>query len=188
MKNITIGILLILTIIGCKSSLNSAEQAQQKQQLEQIAVQVNQDDYQIVMNTAYPLATNAVNNVLNGILIPNGDSASRIDLSDRDDYIELGNKSVKGKLSYYGERRISSGYGNQDTGIDFNGVPMNFKQSIDFDKGLVRIEYQISNQAESFDITIEVFTNRNANVNVSSSHRSNIRYTGVMEQIKELPL
>lgn len=129
MKNITSGILIILTIIGCKSSLNSAELAQQKQQLEQIAVQVNQDDYQIVMNTAYPLATNAVSNVLNGILIPNGDSASRIDLSDRDDYIELGNKSVKGELSYYGERRISSGYGNQDTGIYFNGgVPVNYKK------------------------------------------------------------
>ncbi|MEO9501094.1 MAG: DUF4251 domain-containing protein [Nonlabens ulvanivorans] len=188
MKHITIAILVVLTLIGCKSNLNSAEIAQQNQQLEQIAVKVKQDDFQIVMNTAYPLATNAVTNVLNGILIPNGDSANRIDLSDRDDYIELGNKSVKGELSYYGERRISSGYGNQDTGIEFNGIPTNYTQFIDYKKGLVRVEYQISNQAESFDITIEIFTNRKANINVSSSHRSNIRYTGVMEQIKELPL
>ena len=188
MKNVSFAILVILTIISCKSNLNTVETAQKQKQLNEIANKVRQDDYKIVMSAAYPLATNAVTNVLNGVLIPNGDTANRIDLTDRDDYIELGDRSVLGSLSYYGERRISSGYGNQDTGINYKGIPVNYSQKIDFKKGLVRIEYQINNQTESFDITIEVFANRKANVHVSSTHRSNIRYTGMMEQIKELPL
>ncbi|MBF4984143.1 DUF4251 domain-containing protein [Nonlabens mediterrranea] len=188
MKYIALVVFLIVTLTSCKSRINSADAAQQRKVLDQIAVKVKQDDFQIVMNTAYPLTTNAVNSVLNGILIPNGDSANRIDLSDRDDYIELGMDAVKAELSYYGERRISSGYGNQDNGIEYNGAPVNYRQNIDYEKGKLRIEYQISNQAESFDVTIEIFSNRNANVNISSSHRANIRYTGNMEQIKELAL
>ncbi|MGJ8684237.1 MAG: DUF4251 domain-containing protein [Nonlabens sp.] len=179
-----IAILFITLLWSCKSQLSSAERLERDQTLNNLETQIEQGDYQIIMNAAYPLSTNSLNGVLNEVLIPNGDSASRIDLTDRDDFITINKSNVNADLSYYGERRISSGYGNQDTGIQFNDAPKNYRLQTDYEKGTILIDYVVNDQSESYDVSIEIFSKGNANVSISSSHRSNIRYTGDLEIIE----
>lgn len=186
---LVIVIILITALTSCKSMLSSAERAERDELLNELLLQAESGDYQIKMNTAFPLTTTALNNVLNGVLVPNGDSASRIDLNDRNDFIILGKENVKADVSYYGERRISGSYGGtQDNGIKYEGLPLDYSTELDYEKGILSVIYRISNQTESFDVTIELFTNGNANVNISSSHRSNIRYIGRIEELEELEL
>jgi len=184
------GLLLIFLIGSCKSQITESEKLIRDDELNKLVEQIEEGTYQIKMATAFPLNTSAINGVLNGVLIASGDSASRIDLTDRNDFIELDDDAIiKGELSYYGERRIAGGnYGDQNTGISFKAVPTDYKSIINYEKGYLDIDYDISNQTESFNVSIDLYVDGNATISISSSHRSSIRYAGKLEKKEQLEL
>lgn len=172
---------LLVVLLSCKSQLNPSQLAERDQLLEQIAEKVIHGDHQIVLTVAHPFNTTAVQQVLNSISLPAGNTSTRIDIRDRADYIVLSAENVMAKMSFYGEVRMSSGYGSEAAGIQFNAAPLNYTAVIDKDKATVVIEYTVSHSTESYDVNIEIFSDGNTVVHVSSSHRTSMRYNGILK-------
>jgi len=136
------------------------------------------------MNAAYPLTTAALNNVANGILLQTGNSANRINLTDRHDYIKRKGDQVSADLSYFGERQIAAGY-NTEAGIKFNDRTTNYSQIIDTENGNIEIQFTATDEHnENYPVRISLTAAQTASINITSSHRTNIRYTGTLRLLE----
>jgi len=131
---------------------------------------------------AMPTVTSALSRI--GGILPAGSNVSRINLSGNGNFLKIDGDSISADLSYFGERQMGGGYSN-DTGIKFKGVPKNLSIDKNKKKGHYDIKFRISEKTESYNISIRVFPNQNANIFVNSNQRSSIRYEGKIKRIEE---
>lgn len=183
-----LGVVLIMFVLlcSCKAKLSSAQLQERTVQLEQIASDMEQNGYIIAMKTAYPLNTASLNSATNALLLQNGNSADRINLTDRNDFLKrIGNKVIA-DLSYFGERQIiASGYPDTDAGINFTQAITDYAQSIDEAKGTIDIRFTATDVSnEQYIVSIAIRKSLTADVNIVSSHRTNIRYTGTLKLLE----
>ena len=65
------------------------------------------------------------------------------------------------------------------------GEPDKYEASYNEKKELTQIYFRMKERTEQYDVNIRVFNNGNANVNVNSTHRNSISYTGKLKEIEE---
>lgn len=182
-----IGLLLIAAavLLSCKSRLTTAQLQDRTNKLNQLAQDINENGFEILIKTAYPLNTAALNSVSNGILLQTGNSANRIDLSGRNDFIKRKGNQVMADLSYYGERQLTAGYLEDDGGINFKDTAVDYVQEVDSEKGVLRIRFTARDQRnEIYPVQLAIDESMNTDVNITSSHRTNIRYTGTLKLLE----
>jgi hypothetical protein len=180
LKLICFGIFLSL-FWSCKTTKIEKEKTKEND----LAILENlfiQNDYHIEIDVAYPFNTASTAQVSNVLFRNTINSANRIDVRGDSEYIKIKNDSVKGYLSFYGERRINSGdYGGRNVAIQFDGPLMDLEKEINKDKGKVELEFtadQSGNDSENYTVKIEIFPNKEAVVNITPTYKTFMRYDG----------
>ena len=132
-----------------------------------------------------PLTTNSLNQISNAGLLPPGSVANRINLIGNANYLRIKGDSISAFLPYFGERQLAGGYNNNNVGIQFNGIPKEYSVTKDEKKQQHNIRFNINNNTENFQVYITVFPNMTATMNINSSHRFAISYSGFVSSIEK---
>lgn len=176
-------ILLIGFMLSCSSTSKSSYTIAKKEALDTM---VNERAFEIVAQSAMPMASISLNSISNAGLLPQGSTGNRIDLTTNPNYLRIIGDSVAVYLPYYGERQIGGGYGSNNLGIEFKGKPKDFEITKNEKTQGYKMRFVFKNKGESYTMTTELFPNNNTHINVISSSRTPIGYNGrVSEYVAE---
>lgn len=170
----------LISIISCGTSREASP--------EDIVVLDNivQDKYfEIKAQWAMPLATNALNQLANAGVFRPGDNASQINIQGNSNYLKFEGDSVFADLPYFGERQIGGGY-NRNSGIEFKGLPKDLEISNGNKRNQYIIAFNINDETENYQVSLILYPNLNAIINVNSSQRNSISYRGNLKKL-EIP-
>ncbi|WP_396637761.1 DUF4251 domain-containing protein [Maribacter sp. R77961] len=174
-------IVVLVVLLGCsstkKTNVNPEELAAFKRFVENGRFEFN-------ATAAFPLQTQAFTSVANSGLLQPGSNSGRIDLTGNPSYIKIMGDSISAYLPYFGERRVSGGYG-ANTDISFNGRVKDYEIVRDSLKHTYKIDFRMEQNTEVYDVHLTVFPSRNANLSLNSTQRSTIRYDGVVQELTE---
>lgn len=145
---------------------------------------VGKKSFKFIAETANPTMTTGINAVANAGLWPPGSTVSNIMLQGNNDYLEVHGDSISADLPYFGERQMGGGY-DSNTGIRFNDVPSNYKEEYDASKNEMRITFTITENLESYRVTLTAFPNKRTTVIINSAQRFPIRYLGEITEIEQ---
>ncbi len=173
-------ILLVVVLIGCKTSSKTATSQAQLQYLQEL---VASKSFRIESNWAMPLMTSSMNSISNAGLFPVGSSGSQINLIGNSNFLRVEGDSVSAHLPYFGERQMGAGYSNNTSAIQFKGVPENYKVVEDEKSDSKEISFNINNKTEGFRVHISLYPDLSSNINVNSTSRFSIRYRGEVKPI-----
>jgi len=144
-----------------------------------------QNHYRIDIQVAYPFTSTATTQVANTLLRYTGDTPNRVDLRGDGNFLEIKNDSVKGYLPFFGEQRLSAGsYGGQNLAIHFEEPTKELIKKINTNKAKLELDFSASQKGtdnDRYDITIEIYANKNVRVNITPVNRTFIRYDGRLE-------
>lgn len=154
-------------------------------EINKLQLLMDKDAYYIDIEVVYPLNTVATQQVANALLLSRtGNNASRIDVTGDGHFVQIKTDSVKGNLSFFGERRLSGGhYGSTNGGIVFNGLPKDYQKAINEKKRKLEIKFTTNQEdeiSENYEVKIEIFPNNKVNVNIASTFKSFINYSGTL--------
>jgi hypothetical protein len=113
-------------------------------------------------------------------LLPTGSTVGNINIIGNTNYLQIKDSIVKAFLPFYGERRQGSAYRSDKMGIEFEGVPQDFKTNIG-KKNSYEIRFKIKDKnysSESYMVYVQVFPSLSSSISVNSSHRSSISFRG----------
>lgn len=173
--------LLILCCLACASGKTASTTTEEDKVFESI---IKDEPFEIQSNWAQPLVTTAFSQVSG--LLPPGSTAGNISLVGNTNYLQINDSIVKAFLPYYGERRQGGEYGSSKTGIEFEGVPQDFKTNRG-KRNSYEIRFNIkdkNSRSENYTVYVQVFPNLSSSINVNSSHRTGISYRGKANIIK----
>lgn len=166
-------------MLGCRSSAfkNDASKIDHLHQL------VADNSYEINADWAFPLMTQGLTSIADSGLFMPGSNANRIDLMGNFNFLKVIGDSVAVSLPYFGERRMGGGYGNNDIGINFSGIPDTYSIQWDEKKNRYQIKVEVKQNTESLQFNISLFPSLKADINVNSTHRTSISYSGDIKAI-----
>ncbi|WP_405414489.1 DUF4251 domain-containing protein [Maribacter sp. Asnod1-A12] len=164
-------------ILGCSSSKNIISESHAIHGL------MSSDQIVFIAKSANPTVTQNLNAVANSGLIAPGSSISRIDLTGTGNYLKIFGDSVSANLSYYGERQFGGGYGSA-TGIEFKGLPENYKQEFSTDKQKYTINFQITDKSDRYTVYMDIFPDQSGSVFVTMVNRNAIQFNGHIKPLQ----
>lgn len=174
--------ILILCCFACASGKTVSTTTEEDKAFESIS---DNESFEIESEWAQPQVTSAFAQVSG--LLPAGSTAGNISLVGNSNYFQLNDSIVKAFLPFYGERRQGGAYRSDKMGIEFEGVPQDFKTNIG-KKNSYEIRFKINDKnysSESYMVYIQVFPNLSSSINVNSSHRTYISYRGKANNIED---
>lgn len=179
MKKLFLIYIASLTILSCGSS-------KQENEVAQLAITkelIESGKYQVIQHEAEPMLTNELNQLAaSGLLMP-GNVGNSIFLPEKSDYIVINDAIVEADLAYYGEIRLALNRNNISTiQIEKQDI-IDYVVTFDEKKNKYSITFNARNQAEFYDVTIEVYPNSNTITTITSAHRNSIRYRGTLKAI-----
>ncbi len=178
MKTImSIGLGLLLLLVSCKGLDSNTVASAQK-----MTALIESGRYEITLDFANPMASNELNTL--GLLTP-GNTGSMIDIKGNVNYMKFKGDSLDVQLSYYGTRHSGVTNISNGGGIVFEGQPENYKTSFNEKKRRTTISFDMKEDAESFDVIIDVYPSSKAYVSINSSQRSSISYDGSISKLVE---
>jgi len=173
---------MLTLLCQCKSS-NLTKAQKQIADMSMLNSLMEQNAYYIDIEAVYPFATAATQRVLNSLFLSRtGNNASRIDVGGEGYFVNVRNDSVKGNLSFFGERRLSGGpYGGQNGGIEFNAIPKDYEKTINEKKKFLEVKFTVSEKeeaTETYDVRLQIFPNHTVNVSITSTYKTFMNYKG----------
>lgn len=190
-KIITHKKLFILYILGvfcsfysCKTNQIAKNETKAKN-LATLDSLYNKYNYRVAIEVAYPFNTIATTQVFNTLLRNTGNNANRIDVRGDGNFIEIQNDSVKGYLSFFGERRLNAGnYGSNNNAIQFEEPLKDLTKEINTDKNNLELEFSANQRGtdnENYQVSLKIFPNKYVSVNITPVYKTFIRYSGTLE-------
>ncbi|TCP25849.1 uncharacterized protein DUF4251 [Tenacibaculum skagerrakense] len=182
MRTAFLYISVIFLVIGCASS-EKVVSAEQKSKVENL---VTTKSFEIDSQWAYPMVTSSLISLQNAGFFPNNSTASMIDITGHNQYFIFKKDSVNANLPYYGERQMGAAYSRSNSGgIEFNGVPEDYSMN-KTKNGDYRIKFKIKDKnalTETYNVSILIYNNMSAKINVFSSSRFKIEYRGKLKEL-----
>ena len=183
MKKITSIILIGFTaaiLFGCSGAKNEANKELKAKQFDELKEFVSGNALHFKADYALPMQTFAVVQVTNALLRNTGNAAGRIYVARFGDYLKIQDGTVDGDFSYYGEIRIGRTLDPNDNAIIFKGEPQTYEVIENAKKQMVSIEFKINSDSETFSVTLNIYPNKRAYVNITSPYRTSIQYQGMI--------
>jgi len=181
MKKIGVILGVFSVLLGCGSAkkFNTTPEA-----IAAFKAFITQERFEFDATAAFPLQTQAFTSVANSGLLQPGSNSGRIDLTGNASYVKMYGDSISMYLPYFGERRVSGGYG-ENTNITFKGIPEDYNIQFDSVKEKYLIEFKIHQGPELYDVHLDVFPSKTGNLSINSSQRSSIRYQGNIRTLED---
>ncbi|RED45294.1 uncharacterized protein DUF4251 [Winogradskyella eximia] len=179
---------VLITLWNCKSKDITASE-KYADNLTTLKILQEKEIYNIEIDVAYPFVKAATQQVANTLFLSRtGNTANRIDVRGDGYFINIVKDSVKGDLSFMGERRLSGGTYGMNRGIAFEGVPKNLEKSIDKKNNKLEIKFSINQNgepSEKYDVRLLIFPNNKAEVEITSTFKTFMRYSGTLQLVDE---
>ncbi|WP_417360613.1 DUF4251 domain-containing protein [Galbibacter sp.] len=173
--SILFGVFAIFMLSNCGGSQSAYGTQQDKVLVDSL---IAKREFRIVNQWALPMMSSSMMKIASSGILGPGNSGQRIDLSGNGNFLEFKGDTVKAFLPYFGERHMGGGYNTDGVGIHFDQVV----ETIQFDyknaKDQHIIKFRAKDGAETFELTLFVFSNKKSSLLVSSSQRDMIRYEG----------
>lgn len=179
-------VLISLVSLSCGSSSTTPQNSTRK--FETLQKLLTERKFKVVFDQASPQTSNALNQVANKLnLSANGSNASFIDITGNSNYFKVKGDTVSAFLPFYGERHSGNSL-DANNGIEFNGIPKDYKLTENKDKKRFRLDFSIRDKdhpSEHYKISAQFFENGKTTLQVSSSQRSAMGYNGEVERLNE---
>ena len=172
-----ITVLICCACIGCAVKKNSVS----PQKLEALHTLVKSKSLHINSERAFPMMSNAMQQVLNSRLLGPSNSGRSIDIVSTTNYIKIAGDSIFVDLPYFGELQSGAAINGTDISIAFKGKPIKYTSTYNEQKQHYKLLIDFKTKRERFSMYITLFSNGATNVSVLSSHRSSIGYRGSVE-------
>ncbi len=177
MSKVFLGVLIALISLGCASTKENYTAVE----LKKFNEIVEGKPFSIDSKKAFPRNTAALNSLSTNIFFANGSSSNMIDITGHSTIFEFNKDSItKASLPYYGERQFSGPYNSNNIGIEFHSKITNYKVS-KTKRNHHKIKFSVrdkNSSTESYDVTLIVYKNLKTQMNIYSSHRFPIQYSG----------
>ena len=105
----------------------------------------------------------------------------RINIMGNINQVEVKNDSTKASLQYFGVVTVSRF--SSESGVNFDDKIEDYKVTYNDKKKKIFISYSAKNKRENYNISITVFKDGSAFVDLYGTHRNNITYEGAIEPI-----
>jgi len=181
MKKILLMAVLMIVFLACGTH-NQNKTYETNKDLDDM---VENKTFEIKSSWASPQVTQAMQQLGNAGLFPQGSTAGNIDISNHTNYLIMEQDTVKAVLPFYGERQFGSGYNNNE-GIQFRGIP----NDLHIEKGK-KDEYAIrfkikdkNSNSEQYQVYITLYPNLTSSITINSTQRYTIQYRGSVNQVK----
>lgn len=182
-------VVCIIALLGlfwsCKSSKIDKTEAK-AQDMAALQTLLEQDNYYVNIEVAYPFVTAATQRVANALLLRNtGNNANRIDVRGDGNFIKIQNDSISGYLPFFGERRNNSGaYGGRNSAIQFKEALEDLGKQINSEKGKLELKFTVDQTegTEHYQILMDIFPNKKVSVNITPTYKTNMRYSGKLTE------
>jgi len=165
--------------MGCNSAKKSIEPTAKTKALDAL---VSQKNFTMQADWAYPLVTSSLTSIANSRLLPPGSMVNSISLIGNVNHLRVYGDSISIDLPYYGERQIAGGYNTRRGGIVWKGIPDDFEVIKNEKKQRHLIKFSVNDIQESYRVIITLYPNWQSDVNITSSHRTAIRYKGAISR------
>ncbi len=172
----TIWMIAVLTMMGCGSSSSVSELTPEEYQAFEDLV--HNGNYEIRARWARPVSLNSLTALANAGLLAPEDTPSRINLLDNPGYLRVIGDSLSVYLPYYGDRQIGGGYNTLNNAIRFDGIPKKMELEKDEKSKGYRLKMTMDNNTETYTVAAKLAPNSFSTINVNSTHRSGISYSG----------
>ena len=172
-----ITVLICCACIGCAVKKNSVS----PQKLEAFHTLIKSKSLHINSERAFPMMSNAMQQVFNSQILGLGNSGSSIDIMSTTNYIKIAGDSVFVDLPFFGELQSGAVTNGTDISISFKGKPLKYTSTYNDQKQHYKVRIDFKTKRERFNMTITLFSNGATNISVLSSHRSSIGYRGSVE-------
>ncbi|MEP3836876.1 MAG: DUF4251 domain-containing protein [Algibacter sp.] len=179
MKTVSLYIALVfMLVLSCKTAKFSPAEIET---FENLIVSKN---FTIESDRAYPLITNAMQQVLNSGIMRPDNSGSVISLIGNYNFLTIKGDSVSSHLPYFGERRMGVAYGGGDSTIELESVMKNYTVTEGKNKSYI-IKFDAHSKGENFKTQLTLFPNLKADIQISGNSRTSISYSGTLEAIED---
>jgi len=168
MKTVVLSFFLSFSMLIGFAQEKTKEQIKEEQKLaKQNAMEklLNSKDYEFTGAMAYP------------------QRGRSIDLTTNSNYLRVKNDSIDSEMPYFGRAYSGVGYGSSNGGLHFKGVMKDY--SITKNKKDFTIRAEVKDNADNYRITLTVFFEGSASLNISSNNRDSINYRGSIEKQKK---
>ncbi|TMU56578.1 DUF4251 domain-containing protein [Flagellimonas algicola] len=181
-KNV-VGSLFIILLLGCGATNKTV----QVSEADKLALQelVENGKLEFRAEWARPLLTNSMASIANSGLLAPGNTAGQINLLGNPAYLRVIGDSVSAYLPYYGERNMVTGYGNTNNAIQFDGLAKDLELIKDPKTQGYSLNFNVDNDTESYTVFAKIFPGMGGTINVNSTHRQTITYTGEVSALDE---
>jgi hypothetical protein len=179
-------ILGVITIVGCSGTKTFTEQEQQ--QYTQLKALVASRQLEIHSNFARPMATTAFTQVANSGILGVGNSATNIDIASNSNLLKIKGDIITGYFPFFGEQQFGGSYpSSNNQGIDFKGIPKDYKITHNDAKHSININFKIDDQHranEQYNVFVTLFPNKRSTIQINSTNRTSIEYSGSWQHLK----
>ena len=165
-------------MMSCGMSKSNAS----AEEIAALEAMVNNRNFKIDSDWAYPRNTMAMQQVLNSGLLQPGNNAGAINLIGNSNFITISGDSISSFLPYYGERQMQVSYNGGDSAIQFDGLLEDYKV-VKNKNGSYTMSFEATSKSERFNTNITIFPNLRSNISLNSASRFPISYSGTV--IKE---
>ena len=177
---------VLLMIFSCGGTKNYTDE--ENRAYENLQNLVNSKRFEIISNRARPMATLALQQLANANMLGPGNTAGSIDITSNANFLKMKGDSVSAFFPFYGEQNFGGGsYGGNHLGIEFDAVPENYDVRFDDEKHRANIRFKTKDTYRSnefYNIYITIFSNYRSVIQVQSTSRTAIEFTGA---VKPLP-
>ena len=104
-----------------------------------------------------------------------------IDIRGNNNQVEVINDMTKATMQYFGVVTVSRF--NSDGGVEFDSEIEDYNVKYVDKKQKIIISYTAKNKAEKYEVTMTVYKNRSAFVDLYSTYKNNITYQGTVAPI-----
>lgn len=177
---------VLLMIFSCGGTKNYTDE--ENRAYDNLQNLVNSKRFEIISNRARPMATLALQQLANANMLGPGNTAGSIDITSNANFLKMKGDSVSAFFPFYGEQNFGGGsYGGSHLGIEFDAVPENYDVTFDDEKHRANIRFKAKDKYRSnefYNIYITIFPNYRSVIQVQSTSRTAIEFTGA---VKPLP-
>ncbi|GMN08896.1 hypothetical protein MTsPCn9_06480 [Croceitalea sp. MTPC9] len=176
-----LAIIISILLLSCASS---SKTTYSEQNIDELHSLVEGKKFEIESTWAYPLASFGLNNLYNAGLFPIGSNSNQINLIGNPNFLKIEGDSIKAHLPYFGDRQLSANYNSQDIGIELDGLMEDLKVDFNEKKKRYELRFQASHDIETYQVAINIFPNKQTQMNINSTHRTNIAYRGDIKAVE----
>jgi hypothetical protein len=146
-----------LSVIAQETDKKAAKEAKKLEKENQVKAMLDAKEFVFVAQRALPQGYKTV------------------DLTTNPNFVKFHPDLIESSMPYYGRAYSGVGYGG-DAGLKFEGKPDEF--TIEKGKKSYEVKAKVKSTNDSYTLSLSVFPDGSANMNISSNNRSTISYNG----------